>query len=165
MHFPFAELIQRKGYDWGPLTVHGNPTRELDPGYPEAKGKNSWENTMFADNYFLTEKVGLLVIELDQHLLLPVIMNLQHMGRCTHFALTCCNDWKINFEIQRPATDSFLTMSEVVIPNCLKKYLLNSGLLIHVFMFTEILLFTVSLCILPKLFCSCSLKLCFYVFN
>lgn len=75
---------------------------------------------MSADNYFLSEKVGLLVIELDRHLLLPVIMNLQHMARCSHFAFTCCNDWKINFENQRPATDSFLMMSDVVIQNCLK---------------------------------------------
>lgn len=103
---------------------------------------------MFAENYFPSEKVGLLVIELDRHLLLPVLMNLYHMARCNHFAFTCCIDWKINFEIQKLATDRFLMVSDVPILNCLKNI---SWVLIFWFM---------SLCLLKYCFLQCHCVYC-----
>lgn len=48
---------------------------------------------MFADNYACSEKAGFLVIELDRHLLLPVIVNPQHLVGYIHFSFTRSNEW------------------------------------------------------------------------
>lgn len=103
---------------------------------------------MFADNYLLSEKVGFLVIELDRHLLLPVIMNLQHMVRYVHFAFTGSNEWKINFEIERPATDTDWHKKKKSEIQDFYMYLYFNLCL----KFNEILLFVVLICILQKWF-------------
>jgi len=79
----------------------------LREGIPE-KFALEWLKYNVCRQLLAQSEVGFLEIEPDRRLFLPAIMSLQHMVRYTNFALTCSNDWKKIFEVERPANDRFL---------------------------------------------------------